>query len=65
MSELERTLLPRKLDEIARMVRACDADVVGLQEVGPEELLQAVTSRLPDLGYAGPIVGTPDARGIR
>jgi endonuclease/exonuclease/phosphatase family metal-dependent hydrolase len=63
--ELGRTLLPRKLDEIARMVRACDADVVGLQEVGPVELLQAVTSRLPDLGYAGPIVGTPDARGIR
>lgn len=63
--ELERTLLPRKLDEIARMVRACDADVVGLQEVGPVELLQAIISRLPDLGYAGPIVGTPDARGIR
>ena len=63
--EPARSLLPRKLDEIARMVRACDADVVGLQEVGPVELLHAVASRLPDSGYAGPIVGTPDARGIR
>jgi endonuclease/exonuclease/phosphatase family metal-dependent hydrolase len=63
--EPERLLLPRKLDEIARMVRACDADVVGLQEVGPVELLHAVASRLPDRGYAAPIVGTPDARGIR
>ena len=63
--EPERSLLPRKLDEIARMVRACDADVVGLQEVGPVELLDAVASRLADRGYAGPVVGTPDARGIR
>ncbi len=63
--EPERSLLPRKLDEIARLVRACDADVVGLQEVGPVELLHAVASRLADRGYAGPIVGTPDARGIR
>jgi endonuclease/exonuclease/phosphatase family metal-dependent hydrolase len=63
--EAARSLLPRKLDEIARMVRACDADVVGLQEVGPVELLDAVASRLQDCGYGGPIVGTPDSRGIR
>jgi endonuclease/exonuclease/phosphatase family metal-dependent hydrolase len=63
--EAGRSLLPRKLDEIARMVRTCDADVVGLQEVGPVELLHEVTTRLPDCGYGEPIVGTPDSRGIR
>jgi endonuclease/exonuclease/phosphatase family metal-dependent hydrolase len=63
--EAGRSLLPRKLDEIARMVRACDADVVGLQEVGPVELLHAVNSRLPDCGYGAPIIGTPDSRAIR
>jgi endonuclease/exonuclease/phosphatase family metal-dependent hydrolase len=60
-----RALLPAKLDAIARVVRDSDADVVGLQEVGPVELLRAVASRLVDRGYVEPILGTADARGIR
>ncbi len=60
-----RAVLPRKLDDIARLVRACDADVVGLQEVGPVDLLRSVLSRLEDRGYGEPIVGTADSRGIR
>jgi endonuclease/exonuclease/phosphatase family metal-dependent hydrolase len=47
------------------MVRACDADVVGLQEIGPVDLLRAVLSRLEDCRYAEPVVGTADSRGIR
>jgi endonuclease/exonuclease/phosphatase family metal-dependent hydrolase len=62
----ERAVLPAKLDWIARLVRTCDADVVGLQEIGPPELLDAVVDRLERRGgYGQPIVGTPDARGIR
>jgi endonuclease/exonuclease/phosphatase family metal-dependent hydrolase len=64
-SESARTLLGQKLDWIARMVKACDADVMGLQEVGPPELLGAVLARLGDSRYGAPVVGTADARGIR
>ncbi len=63
--EGDRALLWRKLDGIAGMLRECDADVVGLQEVGPLALLDDVMARLPAMGYAAPVVGTPDARGIR
>jgi endonuclease/exonuclease/phosphatase family metal-dependent hydrolase len=64
--ERERAVLPGKLDWIARMIRACDADVVGLQEIGPPELLDAVVARLERRGgYGEPILGTADARGIR
>jgi endonuclease/exonuclease/phosphatase family metal-dependent hydrolase len=58
-----RAILPAKLDWTARMLRACDADVVGLQEVGPPELLAGLVGRLE--GYAAQVVGTADARGIR
>ncbi len=62
----ERAQLPAKLDWIARTLRACDADVVGLQEIGPPALLDAVISRLDGRGgYGEPVIGTPDARGIR
>jgi endonuclease/exonuclease/phosphatase family metal-dependent hydrolase len=55
-----------KLDWIARVLTSCDADVVGLQEVGPPELLAAVLDRVPARGgYGEPVVGTADARGIR
>src|SRR5580700_6570053 len=64
-TESERAIMARKLDGIAEMLRACDADVVGLQEVGPPELLRAVLGRLPGSGYGEPIVGTADGRGIR
>jgi endonuclease/exonuclease/phosphatase family metal-dependent hydrolase len=74
--ERERAILPAKLDALARTLRRIDADVVGLQEVGPPALLDAVLERLPRLGgwgglggraggYLEPVVGTPDARGIR
>jgi endonuclease/exonuclease/phosphatase family metal-dependent hydrolase len=65
-SDREREVLPAKLDFIARTLVACDADVVGLQEIGPPELLEAVLQRLPGRGgYGEPVVGTADARGIR
>jgi endonuclease/exonuclease/phosphatase family metal-dependent hydrolase len=63
--ERDRALLPAKLDALAGTLRACDADVVGLQEIGSVELLAAVLARLPGSGYGEPVVGTPDARGIR
>jgi endonuclease/exonuclease/phosphatase family metal-dependent hydrolase len=58
-----RAILADKLDWTARMLRACDADIVGLQEVGPPELLGAVVARLE--GYGARVLGTADARGIR
>jgi endonuclease/exonuclease/phosphatase family metal-dependent hydrolase len=66
--ELERAVLPGKLDWIARTLRECDADVVGLQEVGPGELVRAVFERVTAAGAGGwgePVLGTADARGIR
>ncbi|MBV9946032.1 MAG: endonuclease/exonuclease/phosphatase family protein [Myxococcales bacterium] len=63
-SDAERALLPAKLDAIAASLRACDADVVGLQEIGPPELLEAVRTRLGP-GYVPSVLGTADARGIR
>jgi endonuclease/exonuclease/phosphatase family metal-dependent hydrolase len=65
-TDREREVLPAKLDFLARTLAACDADVVGLQEIGPPELLEAVLQRLPARGgYGEPVVGTADARGIR
>ena len=63
--EAARTILPEKLDAIAALVRACDADVIGLQEVGPIDLARALVARLPGCRYGEPVLGTPDARGIR
>lgn len=55
-----------KLDWLAGRIAQCDADVIGLQEIGPPALLQGVIDRLPDRGgYGDPLVGTADARGIR
>jgi endonuclease/exonuclease/phosphatase family metal-dependent hydrolase len=63
----ERALLPQKIAWIARQLHECDADVIGLQEIGPPELLARVLAELPGPreSYGEPIVGTPDARGIR
>jgi endonuclease/exonuclease/phosphatase family metal-dependent hydrolase len=64
-SDAARAVLPRKLDAIAEMFRACDADVVGLQEIGTAALLSQVLDRLPARGgYGEPIMGTVDRRGI-
>jgi endonuclease/exonuclease/phosphatase family metal-dependent hydrolase len=60
-----REVLGRKIESLADTLRDCDADVVGLQEVGSPALLRAVLERLPDLGYLDPVAGTADARGIR
>jgi endonuclease/exonuclease/phosphatase family metal-dependent hydrolase len=64
-SVASRGLLSSKLDGIAETLRECDADAIGLQEVGPPELLGALLERLPGMRYGEPIVGTADARGIR
>jgi endonuclease/exonuclease/phosphatase family metal-dependent hydrolase len=64
-SDAARAVLPRKLDAIADVLRACDADVVGLQEIGTAALLSQVLDRLPARGgYGEPVMGTVDRRGI-
>jgi endonuclease/exonuclease/phosphatase family metal-dependent hydrolase len=64
--ERDRAVLPQKLAFIARALARCDADVVGLQEVGGEELVRAVLEQ-PEAprGYGEPLLGAADARGIR
>jgi endonuclease/exonuclease/phosphatase family metal-dependent hydrolase len=56
--------LPDKIEHIATRLEQADADVVGLQEVGPEEVLDALLWRLAQLEYSK-VVGTADKRGIR
>jgi hypothetical protein len=43
VTERDRTVLPQKLAFIAAALSDCDADVVGLEEVGNEELVRAAT----------------------
>ena len=62
--EVERSVLGAKLTWIAEMLRACDADVIGLQEVGTVGLVRAVLDRLDGHRYGEPVMGTTDARGI-
>ena len=55
-----------KVAWVAGALRRIDADVVALQEVGPAETLDVLLASLDGRGgYGEPIVGTPDARGIR
>lgn len=61
---LEANASESKLDSVARVVRACDADVVALQEVGSRDLVRAVFDRVGP-GWSEPVLGTADARGIR
>jgi endonuclease/exonuclease/phosphatase family metal-dependent hydrolase len=63
-SDAARAALPAKLDWIARMLHAVDADVVGLQEVGSAELLAAVAERMGSPTALHQVMGTTDARGI-
>jgi endonuclease/exonuclease/phosphatase family metal-dependent hydrolase len=63
--ETGRDVLVAKIAWIAGMIRACDADVVGLQEVGPAPLVRAVLDHLEGRRYGEPVMGTPDRRGIR
>jgi endonuclease/exonuclease/phosphatase family metal-dependent hydrolase len=64
-SDAERPLWDRKVEALAGTLRACNADVVGLQEVGSPDAARELASRVRDLGYGEPIFATPDARGIR
>jgi endonuclease/exonuclease/phosphatase family metal-dependent hydrolase len=59
--------LDQKIAWIVRMLAICDADVVGLQEVGGPALQARLDARLREsrAGYGAPIAGTADARGIR
>lgn len=63
-SDAARAALPAKLDWVARMLRTVDADVVGLQEVGSEELLAALAERMGSAATLHRVMGTTDARGI-
>lgn len=65
-TEGDHAAVEAKVAHIAGQLRGADADVVGLQEVGSEDLtLRLVTTELADLGYAAPLFGTADKRGIR
>jgi endonuclease/exonuclease/phosphatase family metal-dependent hydrolase len=65
-TEPERARLADKIAWIARMIDACDADVIGLQEVGTLPLVRAVLDRTAaPRGWGEPVLGTADARGIR
>src|SRR6478609_4590172 len=65
-AEAERPTVEAKVANIARDLRRANADVVALQEVGSTELLDRLFGKeLADLGYAAPVVGTEDKRGIR
>jgi len=59
-----RDAFEAKVAWTAETLRGVDADVVALQEVGPEETLDALVARLGG-AYAARVVGSPDARGIR
>ena len=65
-TEAEKRVSEAKIANVAANLRRANADVVALQEVGSVELLdRLVTKELPELGYAAPVVGTADKRGIR
>ena len=64
-SDAERGVAVAKFGNIASNLRRANADVVALQEVGEEQQLERLVNDLADLGYAAPVVGTPDKRGIR
>jgi endonuclease/exonuclease/phosphatase family metal-dependent hydrolase len=59
-----RARYARKVNGLAEKLRAIDADVIGLQEVGTEEALAPLLESLVDRGYVAHL-GTPDDRGIR
>jgi endonuclease/exonuclease/phosphatase family metal-dependent hydrolase len=59
-----RDAFEAKVAWTADMLRRIDADVVAMQEVGPEETLDALVARLGG-GYSERVVGSADARGIR
>jgi endonuclease/exonuclease/phosphatase family metal-dependent hydrolase len=65
-TDAEKRVLEAKVANVASNLRRANADVVALQEVGSVELLDRLVSKeLAALGYAPPVVGTEDKRGIR
>ena len=64
-NDAERSVAPGKLVNIESNLRRANADVVALQEVGEEQQLHRLAAAVADLGYAEPIAGTTDKRGIR
>jgi endonuclease/exonuclease/phosphatase family metal-dependent hydrolase len=54
-----------KLDDLAGKLEEMNADVVGLEEVGSVEALDALVRRVAPLSYTERVVGTEDKRGIR
>jgi hypothetical protein len=64
-SDAERGVAVGKFANITANLRRANADVVALQEVGEVQQVERLVNDLSDLGYAAPIVGTPDKRGIR
>lgn len=65
-AEAEKSVVEAKVANVVANLRRANADVIALQEVGSTELLDRLVSKeLADLGYAAPVVGTEDKRGIR
>jgi endonuclease/exonuclease/phosphatase family metal-dependent hydrolase len=64
--EGEQARLPERLEALGALLRDCDADVVGLQEVGSIELVRSLAARSSaGRAYGDAFVGGADARGIR
>jgi endonuclease/exonuclease/phosphatase family metal-dependent hydrolase len=63
----ERSIVDRKVVNVAEQLRRASADVVALQEIGSLELLARLQDALGGFGlaYGAPVVGTEDRRGIR
>jgi endonuclease/exonuclease/phosphatase family metal-dependent hydrolase len=59
-----RAPLDAKLDNLGGILAQAEADVVALQEVGSLAVVRELAARVPSLGYAEPVMGTVDARGI-
>jgi endonuclease/exonuclease/phosphatase family metal-dependent hydrolase len=61
-----RAHMEQKLAWTAAMIEKTGADVLALQEVGSAAMVNALADRLERrAGYAEPVMGTPDKRGIR
>ena len=63
--DASRRRLDARLAWLAGVVTRLDADILGLQEVGSAAVLAELTGSMGGGGYAEPVVGTADARGIR
>lgn len=60
----DQGLTDQKVEAAAASLRRARADVIALQEVGGLAMAELLVSRLPELGYGPPVMGTVDKRGI-